>query len=145
MLYSMKEVCQAANMTYETLKFYCNQGLIPHVQRDRNNYRVFDERAVAWIKSLSCLKNCGLSIAEMKTYLALCLEGKVSIPQRQEMLTVKRAELEEKKRQVQEALDFLDWKQGFYRDVLAGKIPYESNLIYEEEEHDDLDHVAKRT
>lgn len=129
MMYSMKEACIEANMTYETLKFYCNQGLIPGVRRDRNNYRVFDENAVAWIKSLTCLKNCDLSIAEMKEYLALCLEGPSSIPTRQQMLEEKRAALEEKKRQVQEALDYIDWKQGFYRNVLSGKIPYQSNLI----------------
>ena len=30
-MYSMKEVCEKVGMTYETLKFYCNKGLIPNV------------------------------------------------------------------------------------------------------------------
>ena len=30
-MYSMKEVCRQTNLTYETLKFYCNEGLIPNV------------------------------------------------------------------------------------------------------------------
>lgn len=30
-MYSMKETCQKVGMTYETLKFYCNQGLVPNV------------------------------------------------------------------------------------------------------------------
>ena len=65
-MYSMKEVCKETNMPYETLKFYCNVGLVPNVKRNRNNYRVFDDKDIAWIKSLSCLKKCGMSIAEMK-------------------------------------------------------------------------------
>ena len=28
MLYSRKEVCRKTGMTYEALKFYCNQGLV---------------------------------------------------------------------------------------------------------------------
>ena len=78
----MKEVCEQTGLTYETLKFYCNQGLVPNVKRDKNNFRVFDDRDVAWIKSLGCLRNCGMSIQEMKDYIALCLKGQKSIPER---------------------------------------------------------------
>ena len=65
-LYSMKETCEATGLTYDALKFYCNEGLIPNVKRNKSNYRVFDENDINWIKSLSCLKNCGMSIVEMK-------------------------------------------------------------------------------
>lgn len=44
-------------MTYQALKFYCNQGLVPNVKRDKNNRRVFDDRDIAWISSLICLKS----------------------------------------------------------------------------------------
>ena len=74
MLYSMKQTCDQTGLTYDTLKFYCNEGLIPNVKRDKNNYRVFNDKDIAWIKSLSCLKNCGMSIIEMKEYLKLCLK-----------------------------------------------------------------------
>ena len=33
-MYSMKETCALTNMTYENLKFYCNEGLVPNVKRD---------------------------------------------------------------------------------------------------------------
>ena len=74
-MYSMKEACKLTDMTYETLKFYCNEGLVPNVKRDKRNYRIFDDHDIKWIQSLNCLKNCGMSIAEMKEYLALCLKG----------------------------------------------------------------------
>ena len=34
-------------------------------------------------------------------------------------------------KQLQEAVDYIDWKQGFYDDVLSGKTAYYSNLIPE--------------
>ncbi len=125
----MKQVCQEADLTYEALKFYCNQGLVPNVKRDANNRRVFDERDVAWVKSLTCLKRCGMSIQEMKEYLGMCLQGPASIPERKEKLSVKRVALEKKLAEIQASIDYIDWKQGFYDDVLEGKTEYVSNLL----------------
>ena len=31
--------------------------------------------------------------------------------------------------QIQASMDYIDWKQGFYDDILAGKQPYYSNLV----------------
>lgn len=128
-MYSMKETCEKVGMSYQTLKFYCNQGLIPNVKRDKNNYRVFDDNNINWIKSLSCLKKCGMGIDEMKSYLELCLQGEPSIPERKDMLEEKRKELEFKKQEIEDCLSFIDWKQNFYNDVLSGKTEYFSYII----------------
>lgn len=128
-MYSMKEVCRQTGMTYENLKFYCNQGLIPNVKRNASNYRVFDDRDVAWIKSLTCLKNCGMSIQEMKDYIDLCMQGQSSIPERKILLDRKREELLVKMGELQASIDYIDHKQSFYDDVLSGKTEYQSNLL----------------
>lgn len=133
-MFTMKEACKKTGLTYETLKFYCNQGLVPNVKRDEKNHRVFDERDIAWINSLNCLRNCNMSIQEMREYIALCMEGKSSIPQRKLVLEKKREQLEEERKRILDSLDYIEWKQGFYDDVLAGKTEYVSNLIDTEEE-----------
>lgn len=130
-MYSMKETCALTNMTYENLKFYCNEGLVPNVKRDSRNYRVFDEHDVKWIQSLNCLKNCGMSIVEIKEYLALCLEGEGSIPARKNILAAKKEALLQSIAELQKAVAYIDWKQGFYDDVLSGKTAYYSNLVPE--------------
>ena len=132
-MYTMKETCEKTGLSYETLKFYCNQGLVPNVKRDKNNRRTFDDKDVAWINSLNCLKNCGMSISEMKQYIDLCLVGESSIPERKEILALKREALVAQLQQVQDCIDYIDWKQGFYDDVLSGKAKYYSNLIKMEE------------
>ena len=127
-MYTMKEVCQQTGMNYEALKFYCNQGLVPYVKRDKNTRRVFDDKDVAWINSLTCLKNCGMSIQEMREYVMLCLLGECSIPQRKLILEQKRQELERSMEELQKSIEYIDRKQQFYDNVLTGKIPYKSNL-----------------
>ena len=128
-LYSMKEACEITGLTYDALKFYCNEGLIPNVKRNKSNYRVFDDNNINWIKSLTCLKKCDMSIVEMKEYLNLCLKGQSSIPERQDILEAKLNELENKKKEIEEAINFVHWKQNFYKDVLSGKKEYFSYLI----------------
>lgn len=128
-MYTMKQTCEQVGMTYEALKFYCNQGLVPNVKRDKNNYRVFDERDIEWIKGLTCLKRCGMSIEDMKTYLTLCLQGQSTIPERKVILEKQRKLLSEKISDLQKDIDYIDWKQTYYDDVLSGKIKYTSNVI----------------
>lgn len=130
-MYSMKEACRLTNMTYENLKFYCNEGLVPNVKRDSHNYRVFDEHDINWIKSLNCLKNCGMSISEMKEYLRLCMEGPDTIPERKEILDEKRKALLKSMAELQQAINYIDWKENFYDDVLSGKTEYYSYLVPE--------------
>lgn len=128
-MYTMMQVCRELGMSYQTLKFYCNEGLVPNVKRDKSNRRCFDEKDVKWIKDLSCLKKCGFGIQEMREYLALCLEGEQTIPQRKEMLQRKQDALRSSIEEAEASIAYINWKQSFYDDVLSGKRPYVSNLI----------------
>lgn len=130
-MYSMKEATLRTGMSYDTIKFYCNKGLVPNVSRDKNNYRIFDDKNINWLISLSCLKNCGMSIADMQQYLNYCLEGQISIPQRQAMLTNEKEKLLQQLATIQDALHYIDEKQAFYTAVLAGEVEYISNLTIE--------------
>lgn len=141
-LHTMKETCELTGMAYENLKYYCNTGLVPNVKRSANNRRVFDDHDVAWIKSLTCLKKCGMTIEEMKQYLAYCLQGPASIPVRKVMLEKKLAILKEKMRDIQESIDYIGWKQNFYNDVLSGKQPYISDLLPEYNDDDETSNNA---
>lgn len=125
----MKQCCEATGMSYEALKFYCNEGLVPNVKRADNNYRVFDEHDVNWIRSLACLKRCGMSIQEMKEYLALCLQGQSTIPERMELLQKYKRNIHARMAELQDSLDFIAWKENFYKEVLEGKTEYHSDLI----------------
>ena len=110
-------------------KFYCNEGLVPNVKRDANKRRVFDESDVKWIKDLTCLKKCGLSIQEIKDYLEICLAGESTIVPRKEMLDKKQELLRQTIKELEDSIAYIDWKQNFYDEVLSEKRPYVSNLI----------------
>lgn len=125
----MKEVCEKTGFSYETIKFYCNEGLIPNVKRDSRNRRVFDDRDIAWIKDLHCLKKCHMSLKEMKQYMDWCLEGPKSLQIRKDFLEMKKEELRKEIEHLEEGIDYINYKQGLYDDFISGKTPYYSNII----------------
>ena len=127
--YTMKQTCELTGLPYETLKYYCKEGLVPNVARNAANRRVFDERNIGWIRDLICLRNCGLGIEEMRHYLELCLQGEPSIPERQAILAKHRENLVARMKDIERHIAYIDKKEAFYEGVLSGDIPYRSNLI----------------
>ena len=70
-----------------------------------------------------------MGIQEMKEYLALCLQGQATIPQRKKLLAAKQASLHAAIQDLEGCIAYIDWKQQFYDEVLSGQRPYISNLI----------------
>jgi len=92
----MRQAAKEAGMNYETLKFYCKEGLIPNVKRDENNYRIFSNDNIIWLRSLQCFKQLGMSIKELKHFMNLCMQGKETIPVRKEILSIQKNALLER-------------------------------------------------
>ena len=49
---------------------------------------------------------------------------------------LKKEKIEDTIQQLEESIDYIDWKQNFYDDVLSGKKPYVSNLINLDEQNE---------
>ena len=124
----MKEVYEEVGLTYETLKYYCNEELVPNHKRDKNNYRIFDEKDIAWIKGLMKLRACGMTIKDMKTYMHLCIEGISTIAERKEMLNHTKKNLELEMTRIEESIEYITEKNHYYDQIISGEIEYQSNL-----------------
>lgn len=128
-MFTMKQVCDQVGISYETLRYYCEEGLILDISRDRNQYRLFDQKHIEWIKGLKRLRACGFTIKEMKSYMLLCLEGERSIGERKQMLANKRQKLQHNLKEIKASIQYIDDKQCYYDEIVNGTIPFSSNLI----------------
>src|SRR4051794_16113026 len=88
-MYTVKEVAKLIDLTQQTVRFYTDKGLVPSLQRDKNNNRIFNDDTIQWI---SGAKKCGMSVEDIKKYVELCLEGGTTIQDRYEII-VKQKEL----------------------------------------------------
>ncbi|MDO4398887.1 MAG: MerR family transcriptional regulator [Candidatus Saccharibacteria bacterium] len=127
-LYTMKEACEKTGLTYDTLKFYCDKNLVPFLKRDKNNRRTFTNNNLAWLESLKCLKRCGMSIEEIKTYLDSALRGESTILERKAMLEQKEHDIHRQIAELEQSLEFIAWKKNLYDDFITGRRKYYTNL-----------------
>ena len=118
-LYTMQETCQKTGLSYDTLKYYCKEGLVPDARRDENNRRIFSEAEIDWIAELAFLKNIGFSLAEMHKYQELYAGGMQKINERQKMLALRQEALENERRDLAAKIGSIRDKQLYLDELQA--------------------------
>lgn len=126
-MYTVKEVAQRLDLTEHTVRYYTDKGLVPNVHRDKNNNRLFDEESINWLTGVKYLKQCGMSVQDIKTYVDLCLEGDSTIQERYNIIIKQKeaslAHLEEAKLRAQ----YMEEKAKHYLDIINHRIPDDTN------------------
>lgn len=126
-MYTVKEVAQLLNLTEHTVRFYTDKGLVPNLQRDKNNNRIFDENAVHWLTGAKRLKKCGMSVDDIKKYVDLCLEGETTIEERYEMIRQQKEDVLAQLKEIKSMAEYITNKEKHYRDIMNGLIPDDTN------------------
>ncbi len=133
MMYSMKEACIQTGMSYETLKFYCKEGLVPNVKTRQPQLPRF-RRPRHQMDPEPRLPEALRHDAGGNERISRLLPQATHPPFRSvKEIRGKKEALLASMEKLQKAIDYIDWKQNFYDDVLSGKIEYHSNLISDEE------------
>jgi len=112
--YSIKEVAEKTNLSIYTLRFYDKQGLLPFVSRNASGYRTFTEGDLHLLKTICCLKETGMKIADIRQYITYVMAGPRSIPQRQALLRAHRQAIEVQQAAIQTNLKEIDRKLALY-------------------------------
>jgi DNA-binding transcriptional MerR regulator len=126
-MYTVKEVAKLLDLTEHTVRYYTDKELVPSLQRDKNNNRLFDNESINWLIGIKYLKQCGMSVEDIKTYVHLCLEGDSTIEERYEIILKQKAnalaQLEEAKLRAQ----YMEDKANHYLDIINHVIPDNTN------------------
>ena len=132
MTYTVKEIADKMGMTEHTIRFYTDKGLLP-CSRDTKNRRVFDDESINWLKGIQCLRNCGVSIEDIKVYSDLCLsDSPDALQKRYQFMKAQRELAHQRLREAQELASYMDAKVQHYEDILAGALPDDTNPATQE-------------
>lgn len=126
-MYTLKEICKLTNLTEHTIRYYTDQGLVPSVQRDSNNRRVFDEQSIDWLTGVKYLRGCGMSIEDLKLYVKLCLMGDDTIEERYDIIMKQKKVIDQKKNEILRCSKFINEKLQHYKDIKDKKIDDDTN------------------
>lgn len=113
------ELATRTGRTVHAIRWYETQGLVPGVARDDGGRRLYGELHVGWLDLMERLRRTGMSIAEMREYTALAVQGKVSLRERRNLLAAHRTRVTETIAEWKRALSLVDRKIDFYDEWMA--------------------------
>ncbi len=121
MHYTIKQVAEKLELTAYTLRYYEREGLLPFVERDPHGNRVFRDADIEWVLLIRCLRDTGMSVAEIKRYVLLCQEGDETIEVRRQIMLDHKREVEQKILQMKLYLDKINKKLHYYDHFVVGQ------------------------
>jgi DNA-binding transcriptional MerR regulator len=126
-MHTVKETAQITGLTEHAVRFYTDKGLVPSVQRNQNNIRMFDEESINWLHGVKCLKQSGMPIEVIKMYVDLCLEGDSTIPQRCTLMMEHQEAALLKLEEARQHVAHLEQKIALYQAILEHRSPDTTN------------------
>jgi DNA-binding transcriptional MerR regulator len=126
-MYTVKSVAKLLDMTEHTIRFYTDKGLVPNVQRDKNNNRLFNDEAINWLIGAKRLKKCGMSLEDIKCYVELSLQGDSTIHERYEIIRKQKETILTQLEEIKLMAEFITNKEKHYRDIVNQVIPDNTN------------------
>ncbi|WP_156314053.1 MerR family transcriptional regulator [Companilactobacillus kimchii] len=114
MAYSIGQVAEKTGLSSYTLRYYDKEGLMPFVHRDDNGRREFTENDMDFVDLISCLKETGMSLKEIREFVNMSMEGNVTLEQRLAMFKKQRDEVMCQIAQSKKYLEKLDHKVKYF-------------------------------
>ncbi len=114
---TIKEVSEKFNISQDTLRYYEKIGLIKDVKR-KNGIRQYEEKELARIEFIVCMRSAGLSIDSLIKYMNLLDRGDGTELERKQLLINERDRLMKRMEEINGAIDKLNYKIDFYEKIL---------------------------
>lgn len=119
MNYTIGEVAKRFHLNASTLRYYDKQGLIPDLKKDENGNRVFDESAITCLITIECLKESGMALKDIKTFIDWCKEGDSSLTARLNMFYQRQEAVKAQIKELEKTLAYIDFKIDYYSQAVA--------------------------
>lgn len=119
--YSVTQAAKLSGLSAHTLRYYDDLGLFPFLQRVEGEKRLFSDADMQWVQLIECLRNTGMSIAEVKHYVQLCLEGPGTLKERLKIVKNQEKVMKEQIHDMREHLKLLQFKKNYYEKELKEK------------------------
>lgn len=128
MKYTIRQFAEMFHTTEHTVRYYTDIDLLP-CRRDESNRRIFDEESAGWMQGITYLKRCGTPIKDIKEYFRLCSleESDENLKARYQIILRQCERAHRQAEEAQATAAFMDQKVKHYEDILAGRIPDDTN------------------
>lgn len=129
MFCTVGDMAQRLGVPASTLRYYDKEGLLPFVARSSGGIRMFTESDYEWLQVIRCMKQAGMSIADIRQYIDLALRGDDTIGARLAMFRRQEQVLRARMAELRHTLETVAYKCWFYETAqAAGTVSVPQNM-----------------
>ncbi|MEN0138482.1 MAG: MerR family transcriptional regulator [Rhodococcus sp. (in: high G+C Gram-positive bacteria)] len=144
-VYTIKDAAALTGLPASTLRYYESVGVIAPISRgESSRHRVYDEDDLGQLLAIACLAATGMSVNDMKEYVANGQLGAAAAAAQIELLTERRKQLAIEAQQVALRQRYVAIKIDYWRAIDAGDEPRATLLAAEASALADELHNAKK-
>ena len=115
MFYTIGEMARIMQVQPSTLRYYDKEGLLPFVERSEGGIRMFKESDYEGLCIISCLKNSGMPLKDIREFMSMVQRGDASIEERLQLIKKQQAAMAEQMESLQKIMRILDYKVWYYQ------------------------------
>ncbi|MBA1434488.1 MerR family transcriptional regulator [Bombilactobacillus bombi] len=116
-MYTIGQISQKFNLPISTIRYYDKEGLFPDLAR-KAGIRYFSEKEVEALRVIECLKQSGLSIADIKQFMQWSKQGRQTYQLRKELFENQKQVVQAKIKQLNQVLNMINYKCWYYDEAL---------------------------
>jgi DNA-binding transcriptional MerR regulator len=118
MSYTIKQVSEMMNISISTIRYYDKEGLLPFLERSPSGYRIFKDSDISTLHVIECFKSTGMSIAEMKRFMAMVKRGDESLEERYQVFLKRKETVQKQIDELQKQMNTIEHKLWYYKTAI---------------------------
>jgi DNA-binding transcriptional MerR regulator len=119
MNYTIRQIAEKMGVTVPTLRYYDKEGLLPFVDKKPNGTRVFKDEDFEGLNIITCMKNSGVPIKDIKKYMDLCQEGDSTLQERLGIFLERKEAVQKQMEELNKVLETINHKIWYYETAIA--------------------------
>jgi len=116
---NIKEASEQTGVSSAAIRYYEKESLIPSIDRTEVGNRDIDARILRRIRFVTQMRSAGMSIESLRRYIQLFDAQEDNTKEQKAILTKQLTVMEEKRDDLQAAIDHLNYKLNHYDDHMV--------------------------
>ncbi len=118
MNYSISEVAKISGISKFTLRYYDKMGILSFVDRNSKGIRTFKKSDLNWIAMITCLKESGMPLKDIKQFIDWSFEGDSTLNNRLDTFIEHKQNVLDQIKLLEKHLKKIDHKIDYYQTAI---------------------------
>jgi len=118
MTYTISQVAKMMGITVSTIRYYDKEGLLPFVDKTSNGVRVFKDEDFEGLGVITCMKNSGMPIKDIKKYMNLCIDGDSTLQERLRIFLKRSEAVQQQMEEFNKVMETINHKIWYYETAI---------------------------